>query len=150
VLRRGLAIARSSGNKGSESHLAVILTRVAAMHGDPMDALEFVTVALPSFYDSGSFSLMPSPLAIFAALLDRLNVHKPAAILSGFAVNLLTPRAFPEISRAITHLREVLGAETYESLARSGRHMSPAEAASFAFDQIDRARAHVSATAGLP
>ena len=48
--------------------------------------------------------------------------------------------AFPEITTAITHLREVLGEATYESLARKGETMTTAAMATYAYDQIDQAR----------
>jgi hypothetical protein len=37
-------------------------------------------------------------------------------------------------------LREVLGDEAYESFARAGENMTNAAMATYAFDQIDRAR----------
>jgi hypothetical protein len=40
VHRRGLRIAPHSGNRQSESNLAVSLSRLAATHGDPMDAFD--------------------------------------------------------------------------------------------------------------
>jgi hypothetical protein len=46
----------------------------------------------------------------------------------------------PEISTAITHLRDVLGEATYESLARKGETMTTAAMATYAYDQIDQAR----------
>ena len=49
--------------------------------------------------------------------------------------------AFPEIDTAITHLREVLGEQTYESLAHKGETMTAAAMATYAYDQIDQARA---------
>jgi hypothetical protein len=39
---------------------------------------------------------------------------------AGFGFTNLTTVAFPEIDTSITHLREVLGEEPYESLARKG------------------------------
>jgi hypothetical protein len=87
ALRRGLVIARDSGNRFIESHLAVGLSRLAATHGDPLDAFEFLTVAIRNFYDSGSFSIMASPLAVLAAFFDRLGHHQPAATISGFALD---------------------------------------------------------------
>ena len=45
----------------------------------------------------------------------------------------------------ITHLREVLGDETYESLAREGETMTTAAMATYAYDQIDQARAELNA-----
>ncbi len=49
--------------------------------------------------------------------------------------------AFPEITTTIAHLRDILGDERYESLARAGQAMSNAEMAAYAFEQIDAARA---------
>ena len=46
----------------------------------------------------------------------------------------------PEFNRAITHLRDVLGEATYESLARKGEAMTTAAIATYAYDQIDQAR----------
>jgi hypothetical protein len=37
-------------------------------------------------------------------------------------------------------LREVLGDETYQSLARRGETMTTAEIVAYAYDQIDQAR----------
>jgi hypothetical protein len=50
------------------------------------------------------------------------------------------PAAVPEITTAITHLREVLGDQTYGSLARKGETMTTAAMATYAYDQIDQAR----------
>ncbi len=56
-----------------------------------------------------------------------------------------SPHVFPEINTAITHLREVLGDQTYESLARKGETMTTAAMATYAYDQIDQARAELNA-----
>jgi hypothetical protein len=45
----------------------------------------------------------------------------------------------------IAHLREVLGDQTYESLAHKGETMSTAEMVTYAYDQIDQARAELNA-----
>ena len=52
---------------------------------------------------------------------------------------------FPEIGTAIAHLRDVLGDQTYESLARKGETMTTAEMVTYAYDQIDQARAELNA-----
>jgi hypothetical protein len=74
------------------------------------------------------------------ALFDRLGRYEPAATIAGFAIGPMTERAFPEITTAIAHLREVLGDQTYESLARKGETMTTAAMATYAYDQIDQAR----------
>ncbi|HSS25008.1 MAG TPA: hypothetical protein VLL82_11515 [Mycobacterium sp.] len=50
--------------------------------------------------------------------LDRLGRLEPAATIAGVAFNPLTAS---ELSTAITHLRDVLGGQTYEQLARRAR-----------------------------
>jgi hypothetical protein len=59
---------------------------------------------------------MSVPLAVLAAVLDRLGLYEPSA---------------------------TLGDEVYESLARSGATMTNAAVATYAFDQIDQARAQL-------
>ena len=44
------------------------------------------------------------------------------------------------LAEDLAHLREVLGDQTYESLARKGETMTTAAMATFAYDQIDQAR----------
>jgi hypothetical protein len=61
------------------------------------------------------------------------------------AINPFTTATVPELSTAIAHLREVLGEQTYESLARKGQAMTTAAMATYAFDQIDQARAELNA-----
>lgn len=43
---RGLRIAQDSGNRQSEPNLAVSLSRLAATHGDPMDAFDYLMLAI--------------------------------------------------------------------------------------------------------
>jgi predicted ATPase/class 3 adenylate cyclase len=139
-LQRGLTIAQDSGNRQAESILASVLSRWAVAHGDPTDALDYMTLAIRNYYDSGNVVVLPSPLAALAALLDRLGHHEPAATISGFAATPFTRRAHPG-NTTITHLREVLGDEAYESFARAGLDMTNAGMVTYALDQIDHARA---------
>ena len=45
-----------------------------------------------------------------------------------------------EIGTAVTHLRDVLGDQTYESLAGVGQAMTTSAIVSYAYDQIAQAR----------
>jgi predicted ATPase len=141
--RTGLAIAQASGNRQLESHLAGNFSLVAAAQGDLLVALDNLAWAIRNHCDSGSFSLMLPPLAILAWVLDRLGRYKPAATISGFASTPFTRGSFPEMNDLIAHLRDVLGDQTYESLARKGESMTPAVIAAYALDQIDQARAEL-------
>jgi hypothetical protein len=69
--------------------------------------------------------------------------YEPAATISGFAATPLTKAAFYGITATIAHLRDVLGDQTYESLARKGETMTNAAMVTYAFDQIDQARAQL-------
>jgi len=145
AMRRGLVIARDSGNRYNESHLANVLGRLEAQHGDPMPALDYLTLAIRNYHDSGNTTVVRVPLAVLAALLERFGIPQPAATIAGFALNPVTTAWIPELRTAIAHLRDVLGDKTYESLARKGETMTTAAMATYAFDQIDQARAELSA-----
>ena len=89
--------------------------------------------------------MMRSPSLSSPRFFDRLGRHEAAATIAGFAVNPITAAASPEISTAIAHLRDVLGDQTYESLARKGETMTTAAMVTYAYDQIDQARAELNA-----
>ena len=143
VSRRAMKIARDSGNRFMESTISIGLSRLAASHGDPIEALDYMVLAVRNYQDSGSFSLISGPLAMIAILFDRLGRYEPAAIIMGFGDVLSARLVFPEVVSAIAHLREILGDPTYESLARKGESMTTAAMATYAFDQIDQARAEL-------
>jgi predicted ATPase len=142
ALRRGLVIARDSGNRANESHVAANLCLVEAEHGDPQAALDYFALAIRNYHDSGNMALIHSPLGALAAFFNQLGRHEPAATVAGFAaVNPLAALLFPEITTAITNLHDVLGDAVYESLAHDGEAMTTGEMVAYAHDQIDQARA---------
>jgi predicted ATPase len=142
ALRRGLVIAQDSGNRSHLSHLATSLCLFGAEHGDPLAAFDYFTVAIGNYHDSGNTYMIRTLLGILAAFFDRLGRYEPAATIAGFAVTspVAALPAMAEFGTAITHLRDVLGDQIYESLARKGETMTTAEMASYAYDQIDQAR----------
>ncbi|MBV8291958.1 MAG: adenylate/guanylate cyclase domain-containing protein, partial [Mycobacterium sp.] len=139
ALRRGLVIAQDSGNRFVESLLATLLSGLESEHGDPLAALDHITLAISNLYESGNVGLIRSALATLAVFLDRLGRLQPAATIAGFAFSPLTA-SDPQLSTSITHLREVLGDQTYESLARKGETVTTAAMATYAYDQLDQAR----------
>ena len=110
-----------------------------------MAAFDHLALAIRNYHDSGNTTTIRVPLAILAVLFDRLGRYEPAATIAGFALSPLSASAFPEITTAITHLREVLGEPTYESLARKGETMTTAAMVTYAYDQIDQARTELNA-----
>src|SRR5262249_48344112 len=129
----------------TESSTAAMLSNLATIHGEPADALEYVILPIRYYYDSGSFFLVPTALVVPTLLLDRLGHYESAATINGFAATAYTPSIVPEMDVAITHLRDVLGDQTYESLARNGETMTTAEMVTYAYDQIDQARIELNA-----
>jgi predicted ATPase/class 3 adenylate cyclase len=154
ALRRALTVAGESGNRQLESGVATTLCMLAATKGnplfgatggDPIDAFDYLTVTIRRYHDAGSVSLLPIPLAILAVVFDRLGHHEQAATISGFAATEMMRTGYPPLNTTITHLRDVLGDQTYESLARKGETMTTAAMVTYAFDQIDQARAELEA-----
>ena len=140
AVRRGLVIAQDSGNRTTASVLANSLARLEAEHGDTESAFDHLTLAIRSFHNAGDTTTIRVPLAVLAALLDRLERYEPAATIAGSALSPFSAAAFPEITTAIAHLRDVLGEATYESLARRGRTMATSAMVTYAYDQVDQAR----------
>ena len=145
AMYRGMAIAHDSGNRFNESHLAANVAQVEVEGGDASAALDHITLAIRHLHDSGNIVTLRSPLTNLAICLDRLGHYAAAASIAGFALSPLTATSFPKIDRTIAHLREVLGDQTYESLARKGETMTTAEIATYAYDQIDQARTELEA-----
>jgi hypothetical protein len=102
-------------------------------------------VAIHNYRDAGTTADMRGALFALAACLDRLGCYEPAATIVGFAFDLVTAVWVPELSTMVVHLRDVLGDQTYESLARKGETMTTAAIVTYAYDQIDQARAEVNA-----
>jgi predicted ATPase len=137
---RGLVITQDSGNRTIASVLANGLARLEAEHGDTLAAFDHLTQAIRGFHNAGDTTTIRVPLAVLAALFDRLGRYEPAATIAGFALSPFSASSVPEITTAMTHLREVLGDQAYESLVREGETMTAAAMATYAYDQIDQAR----------
>jgi hypothetical protein len=142
-LRRGLRIAQDNGIRVNESIVAMTLGRIEATHGDPLAALDCFTVAIRNYHDSGTIAIIDVPLANLGVFLDRLGLHEAAATILGFAFDPMTAVTIPELNSVISELRDVLGDETYDSLARKGELMTTSAMVTYAYDQIDQARAEL-------
>lgn len=140
---RGLVIAQDSGNRASASALAQYLAGLNAEHGDTLAAFDHLSLAIRSYLDYGDATAIRVPLASLAVLFDQFGRYEPAATLAGFSLSPGVAMGVPEIATAIAHLHDVLGEATYESLANKGETMTAAEMVSYAYDQIDRARAEL-------
>ena len=109
-----------------------------AEHGDPLAAIDHITRRSAQLLRLGNVAVIRSPLTTLAVLLDRLGRLEPAATIAGFAFSPFTASTFPELGTAIAHLSEVLGDQTYESLARKGETMTTAEMVTYATTKSTR------------
>jgi len=150
ALGRGLVIAQDSGNRSRASALATVLALLEAEQGDTVSAFDHLTLAIRNYHNAGNTTTIRVPLASLAALFDRLGRYEPAATIAGFALNPIAAAGVPEITTAITHLRDVLGEQTYESLARKGEAMTTAAMVAYAYDQIDQARTELNGVSKGP
>ena len=143
ALGRGLVIAQDSGNRGVASALTEFLAVLDVEHGGTVSVFDHLTLAIRGYHNSGNTTTIRVPLATLAVLFDRLGRLEPAATIAGFAFSPFTASTVPQLSTAIAHLRDVLGDQAYESLARKGEPMTTAEMVTYAYDQIDQARAEL-------
>ena len=78
------------------------------------------------------------------------SLKTAAATIAGFAVSPPTALAFPKIDTSIALLRDVLGEQAYEPLARKSETMTTASMVTYTYDQIDQARTELVQRAGSP
>lgn len=138
-------IAEESGNRANMSYLsmAMVMTffRTETQPSDKLTALDNIKLAICNYFDSANIAQLRAALGILATFLDRLQSHESAAVIAGFACVAPTAApSVPEFNAAIAHLRDVLGTQTYESLANEGEMMTMAAMVTYAYDQIDQAR----------
>ena len=141
--RRAWTTAVASGNKQQASAAALLLSGLAAAHGNRAEALDAIADTIHHYYDSGTNELLLSAYGVLTTVLSALGYYESAAILSGFAARGLAVSAFHEVDVAIAHLRESLDEERFEALAAEGLAMTYAEMAAYALEQIDQARARL-------
>lgn len=141
AFRRGVLVSHDSGNRFFESQFSYWRCGVEAEHGDPVTTLGYLAVAIRTNHESGNIGMMHNPMATLALVLDRLGRYEPAATIAGFAAgNPMVAVSLPELAALTRHLREFLGEQAFESLARTGELMAVAAMVTYACDQIDLVR----------
>ena len=97
ALGRGLVIAQDSGNRANASALATGVALLEAEHGGTVAALDHLTLAIRNYHNAGDTTTIRVPLAILAALFDRLGRYEPAATIAGFALIPSPRRRSPKL-----------------------------------------------------
>jgi 3,4-dihydroxy-2-butanone 4-phosphate synthase len=117
------------------------LNRIDGDTADHLSLLDYVFSAIANFHDSSNITQLRASLGLLATFLDRRGRTESAATLAGFAGVLPTAAPLvPEFGTTLSHLRDVLGEQTYARSAHDGAVMSMATAVTFAYEQIDRVR----------
>jgi hypothetical protein len=146
AMHRGVHISQDSGNRFFDTQFSYWLCGLEAEHGDPAATLDSLAVAIRNNQESGNVGMMHNPLATLAIALERFGRYEPAATIAGFAaLNPMVAVSLPELAALTTRLREILGNQAYESLARKGEAMTIVTIATYAYEQIDRARTELDA-----
>ena len=143
--RRGWEVAKDSNNRGNGAFLSSLLARLEAEYGDSLAALHYISLSIRNYHDSGNPTNLRTPMATLTTVLDRMGRYDAAATIGGFGFSPFAVASQPELGVSMAHVREVLDNPTFESLARKGETMSSAEMVAYAYDQIDQARAELSA-----
>jgi hypothetical protein len=84
ALRRGLVIAQDSGNRFVESHVATGLSQLEPEQGDPLAALDHITLAIGNFYDSGHVAYIRGPwqLSRYSSTASDASNRQPPSPVS--------------------------------------------------------------------
>ena len=122
ALGRGLVITQDSGNRNNASGLAVYLARLEPEHGGTVSAFDHLTLAIRNYHNAGDTTTIRIPLAILAAIFDRLGRNEPAATIAGFALSPWPRRGSPKSPpRSPTYVRCSATRPTNRSPARVRR-----------------------------
>ena len=124
ALRRGLVIAKTAVTAAIESHLGAHFGPAwRPDHGDPLAALDYLTLAIRNYHDAGNVAFMRTPLASLAALLrpaQDASRQRPPSPGSRYSP-MTSVAVFPELM----HLRSLTSAKS--SVTRP-TNRSPAQA----------------------
>ena len=145
ALRRGLVIAQDSGNRFIESLAGDRFVSARGRTRRPAGGARSHHSGHPQLLRLWQRRLHPFPPGNSRGTPRPPRTPRTGSHHRRFRIQSLDRGAVPEINTAIAHLRDVLGDQTYESLARKGETMTTAEMATYAYDQIDQARAELNA-----
>ena len=147
---RGLVIAKDSSNRTHASALAKVLARLEGEHGGTASAFDHLTLAIRNYHNAGDTTTIRAPLAVLAALFDRLGRYEPAATSPGSRSFPSPQRGSPKSAPRSPTFALPSARQTYESLARKGETTTTAAMASYAYGQIDQARTNSTPSRNRP
>jgi hypothetical protein len=141
IVREGLVYARQHPMPFLEAAIARNVASLEATQGDLDHALDMFAMSIHSFHQAGSTGYLAGTLARLVVFFDGAGRPEIAATLSG-ATATKDPVADLVLgfAAAVGHLRETLGADTFDTCVRAGAAMTIAEAVHYAHHHIDDTR----------
>ena len=147
AMRRGLVIARDNGNRFNESFLAQNVARVEVAHGDPLAALDFMALAIRRHHDVGQHwphvrpAGCPRCTSRTARTLRTSGNHRRVRSISPLTAVALS--GYKQCDRA--RFPKSSAIRPMNRSPAQGETMTTAEMVTYAYDQIDQARAELNA-----
>lgn len=137
----GVAFVREHRVEFFEGFLARDAARLHTSDGEPETALVLFSDAITAFHRAGNVPQLIITIASVPALFERVDHPEPAAtLLAAMAREPSGARHVPGLSDLDTRLTRRLGTKRAQEVARSGAAMDLNAAASYARQQIEKAR----------
>jgi predicted ATPase len=144
AMRRGVLISQDSGNRFFETQFSYWLSVLEAEQGGRVAALDYLAVAIRNNHESGNIGMLHNPLAILARVLDRLGRYETSGHHRRFRNGQSHGRSDPARTRHSDCPPPPGPRRPDLRIARrKGETMTIAATVSYAYDQIDQARAEL-------
>ena len=138
ALREGLDYADEHRLGFWQANLAQDAARLEAVHGEFDDALALFSTGINSFHRAGNVVFLAATFASLAVFFDRFDRPEVAATIYGASTRQPSIGLVPNLSEVVEHLRQVLGAATFDECVATGVAMETAEAVQFAQEHLRR------------
>ena len=145
--REGLAYAREHPLPYWEAVFAREAGGLEAVHGDPEQALDLLSISLNSFQKAGNKATLAWTLASLAVLFERTRHPEIAATIAGATTQYPIADFILGFATAVERLRDALDPDTFDDCARYGAAMDLTEAAHYAHTHINQVKRQLTAGA---
>ena len=142
--RRGLDIARESGNRWWIVTTGSELAALEARAGEPLAALDIFGEVVDWVWDANDITYLYRLFAWLVTVFHQLERHEPAAVLLGVGHDHFASVA-PDIdlTAIIATLQSTLGTRAFEQHFAAGATLDLGNAVQYVQDEMQRARAHL-------
>jgi hypothetical protein len=121
-----------------QANLAQDAARLEAVHGEFDEALALFSSGINSFHRAGNVVFLAATFASLAVFFDRFEQPEVAATIYGASTRQPSIGLVPRLAEVVDHLREVLGAASFDACVATGVAFDTAEAVQFAREHLRR------------